>query len=110
MIKKNGSVFNVAPTSFAATAVFAFCNLSLSAPVQSFQLNCKPHCIVEEMSNTCTTNSIMNHISSEYYNTSNVREKLCDIFGETRDLTEAESYIYDKLLNAESRETGVRLF
>ena len=52
----------------------------------------------------------MNHISSEYYNTSNVREKLCDIFGETRDLTEAESYIYDKLLNAESRETGVRLF
>jgi len=110
MIKKNGLIFNIAPTSFAATALFALCNLSLSSSVQPSQLNYTPQCVVEEASNTYTTNSVMNHIPSEYYNTSTVREKLWNIFGETRDLTEDESDVYDKLLNVGSIETGVRLF
>lgn len=33
-----------------------------------------------------------------------------DVKNATRDLTESESYIYDKMLNSEVVETGVKLF
>ena len=111
MIKKNGTELSIAPTSFAATAaLFALCNLSLSATGLPAQLSYKSYSLVEEASDTDTTSSLTSPVSAEYYNTSTAREKLWSIFGETRDLTEEESDIYNDWLNAEAEDTGERLF
>lgn len=111
MIRKNGSVLCIAPTSFiAATAFLTLGNLSSSSVAIPSQDSYKSFSLVAEVSASDTTSSMLSPISSEYYNTSTAREKLWSIFNETRDLTEEESRIYDDWLNAEAEDTGERLF
>lgn len=106
-IKKNGNYFNVATTT---TALIVLCNLSCSMATMPVSMEYKPYSSIIDLNFTKSSNESLTSISNDYFDISTTREKIWNIFGETRAMTDDEQKVYNSILKSDAKKTGIRLF